>query len=63
MGVGFVAYYMHRRKDLFGQDAMDFRPDRWEGSELANIGSAYIPFHGGPRLCLGSKHFPTFQLL
>lgn len=55
MGVGFVAYYMHRRKDLYGEDAMEFRPERWEDSKLADIGWAYLPFHGGPRLCLGSK--------
>ena len=34
---------------------MDFRPERWEGPELDDIGWAYMPFHGGPRLCLGSK--------
>ena len=63
MGIGFVSYYMHRRKDLFGPDAMDFRPERWEGPELANIRSAYIPFHGGPQLFLGSKSFLLSQPL
>lgn len=57
-GVGFLAYYLHRRKDLYGDDADEFRPERWEGPELANIGWGYIPFHGGPRLCLGSKSAP-----
>lgn len=56
MGVGFPVYYMHRRKDIYGQDAMEFRPERWEGPKLADIGWAYLPFHGGPRLCLGSKY-------
>ncbi len=55
-GVGFPVYYMHRRKDIYGQDAMEFRPERWEGPKLADIGWAYLPFHGGPRLCLGSKY-------
>ena len=55
VGVGFVPYYLHRRKDLYGDDAHDFRPERWEGPELANIGWGYLPFHGGPRLCLGSE--------
>lgn len=54
-GVGFLPYYLHRRKDLYGEDAHEFRPERWEGSELANISWGYIPFNGGPRLCLGSE--------
>ena len=63
LNVGFVAYYMHRRKDLYGEDAMEFRPERWEGPGLRDIGWAYLPFHGGPRVCLGSKHFPRKKAL
>lgn len=62
LGVGFPVYYMHRRKDIYGEDAMEFRPERWEGAELANIGWAYLPFHGGHRLCLGSKQNPQERL-
>lgn len=57
VGVGFVPYCLHRRKELYGADAHDFRPERWEGPELADIGWGYLPFHGGPRLCLGSELF------
>ena len=46
---------MQRRKDLYGPDPLAFRPERWDGSELASIGWGYLPFNGGPRLCLGSK--------
>ena len=46
---------MQRRKDLYGSDAGTFRPERWEGSELTDIKWGYLPFNGGPRLCLGSK--------
>ncbi|KAL8826404.1 MAG: hypothetical protein Q9170_007415 [Blastenia crenularia] len=53
LGLGLVPYYLHRRKDLYGEDSMDYRPERWEGPELADIGWGYLPFHGGPRLCLG----------
>ncbi|KAL9066240.1 MAG: hypothetical protein Q9161_007697 [Pseudevernia consocians] len=60
VGVGFLAYYLHRRKDLYGDDADEFRPERWEGPELANIGWGYMPFHGGPRLCLG-KDFALME--
>lgn len=51
--VGYCVYAMHRRKDLYGPDAEDFRPERWEGSSLNNIGWGYLPFNGGPRVCLG----------
>ena len=45
---------MHRSKILYGDDAHDFRPERWLGSELEHIGWGFMPFHGGPRICLGS---------
>ncbi|KAL8685743.1 MAG: hypothetical protein Q9218_007567, partial [Villophora microphyllina] len=53
LGVVVPSYYLHRRKDIYGGDAMEFRPERWEGEKLANVGWGYLPFHGGPRLCLG----------
>ncbi|KAL8716873.1 MAG: hypothetical protein Q9225_005833 [Loekoesia sp. 1 TL-2023] len=56
-GVGYSVYHMHRRKSLYGDDADEFRPERWEGSELEHIGWGFMPFHGGPRICLGSE-FP-----
>jgi cytochrome P450 len=62
--VGYCVYSMHRRCDLYGQDADVFRPERWEddpvkGPNLKNIGWAYVPFNAGPRVCLGR----TFSLL
>ncbi|KAH8882468.1 cytochrome P450 [Thozetella sp. PMI_491] len=51
--VGYCAYAMHRRKDLYGEDADRFRPERWEDGSLKSIGWAYLPFNGGPRICLG----------
>lgn len=56
--VGYCVYTMHRRRDLFGEDAEVFRPERWEddpvdGPDLKNIGWAYLPFNAGPRVCLG----------
>lgn len=44
---------MHRRKDLYGSDADQFRPERWENDEIKNVGWGYLPFNGGPRICLG----------
>lgn len=41
---------MHRRKDLWGEDAEVFRPERWEARKP---GWDYLPFNGGPRICIG----------
>ncbi|THH16082.1 hypothetical protein EW146_g4497 [Bondarzewia mesenterica] len=50
---------MQCRKDLWGADADEFRPDRWLEPEvinkLANNPWMFIPFHAGPRLCLGQN--------
>lgn len=56
--VGYCVYAMHRRKDFYGEDAEEFRPERWEGDELKDVGWAYLPFNGGPRLCLGRERRP-----
>ncbi|KAF2963475.1 hypothetical protein GQX73_g10098 [Xylaria multiplex] len=54
--VGYCVYVMHRRKDIYGEDADKFRPERWEGDELRYIHNyAYLPFNGGPRICLGQE--------
>ncbi|KUI62352.1 Cytochrome P450 52A2 [Cytospora mali] len=57
--VGYCVYAMHRRKDLYGDDAEEFRPERWEGDKLKDVGWAYLPFNAGPRLCLGRKKLST----
>jgi cytochrome P450 len=51
---------MHRRKELYGEDALLFRPERWDPDvenvvDLKNIGWGYLPFNGGPGICLGRK--------
>jgi len=51
--VVFSQYVNSRVKSLFGVDANDFRPERWETGELTDIGWGYFPFIGGPRQCLG----------
>ena len=60
-GVGYCVYAMHRRRDIYGPDADIFRPERWDEERLQTIGWAYLPFNGGPRICLGRKPpFPPF---
>lgn len=51
--VVFSQYINSRRKNIYGADAEQFRPERWETGELDDIGWAYFPFNGGPRQCLG----------
>jgi cytochrome P450 len=51
--VSYNVFAMHRRTDLWGKDAKTFRPERWE--ENAKHGWEYLPFNGGPRICLGRK--------
>jgi cytochrome P450 len=46
----YQIYATHRRPDLWGSDADDFKPERWES---ARPGFEYLPFNGGPRICLG----------
>ena len=51
--VGYSIYVMHRRADIWGADADEFHPSRWEGRKL---GWEFLPFSGGPRVCLGRKY-------
>ncbi|CAG7995913.1 unnamed protein product [Penicillium salamii] len=54
--VAFCVYSMHRRKDLYGEDAEEFRPERWD-EDLPEYTKTwgYLPFSGGPRICLGQE--------
>ncbi|KAH8691155.1 cytochrome P450 [Talaromyces proteolyticus] len=48
----YPVYVMHRRKDIWGADAEEFKPERWAGRKP---GWEYLPFNGGPRICLGQQ--------
>ncbi|KAL6151986.1 hypothetical protein ACJQWK_04788 [Exserohilum turcicum] len=57
--VAFSLYSMHRRPDLYGMDAELFRPERWDEDmplkhNPTTLKWGYIPFHSGPRRCLGA---------
>lgn len=54
--VTFIIYAMHRRKDIWGEDANEFKPERWEGRKSD---WSFIPFSGGPRICLGQQYALT----
>ncbi|TVY30969.1 Cytochrome P450 monooxygenase [Lachnellula hyalina] len=53
--VAYSTYVMHRRKDVYGADAEEFRPERWAPEEGLRPGWAYLPFNGGPRICVGQQ--------
>ncbi|KAF2866083.1 cytochrome P450 alkane hydroxylase-like protein [Massariosphaeria phaeospora] len=57
--VGYHLWSMHRRPDIYGADAAVFDPSRWLDDEHAAAplrpGWAYLPFNGGPRVCIGQN--------
>ncbi|KAL8837179.1 MAG: hypothetical protein Q9170_002641 [Blastenia crenularia] len=50
--VAWSLYTMQRRRDLYGDDADEFKPERWE---TLRPGWEYLPFNGGPRICIGQQ--------
>lgn len=48
----YGVFSMHRRKDLYGEDADEYKPERWDG---LRVGWEYLPFSGGPRICVGKQ--------
>lgn len=54
--VGYSTYSMHRREDFYGPDAEEYRPERW--AQL-RPGWEYLPFNGGPRICVGQQYALT----
>jgi len=77
--ITYKTYALHRLTALWGEDAAEFKPERWLSSEFRAklhpyqlsfppfsslkkifVGwrfsyCRYIPFHAGPRICLGMK--------
>ncbi|KAM0146438.1 hypothetical protein ACHAQE_010734 [Botrytis cinerea] len=50
--VQWSSYVLHRRTDIYGEDADQFRPERWEKLRVV---WEYIAFSGGPRICIGQQ--------
>jgi len=48
---------IHRSKSIWGDDADQFRPERFEKENFQKIPSyGYIPFAKGPRMCIGWRY-------
>lgn len=58
-------FALHRRRDIFGDDADEFKPERWlegKGGKELKPGWGYLSFGGGPRACMGRKLFPIVSI-
>ncbi|KAF2651835.1 cytochrome P450, partial [Lophiostoma macrostomum CBS 122681] len=47
------AFASQRNPNTFGNDALEFRPERWENASINRAG--YLPFSLGPRVCTGKQ--------
>ncbi|CAI5951096.1 unnamed protein product [Closterium sp. NIES-64] len=57
VGVTVPIAAMHRRKELWGEDAEEFKPERFANgiNKAAMHPLAFIPFSVGPRVCIGQN--------
>ncbi|KAF8331890.1 cytochrome P450 [Cantharellus anzutake] len=54
----YLPIALQRRKDLWGDDADDFDPERWIDERVQKWTEnpfVFIPFNAGPRVCLGQE--------
>ncbi|CAI9774094.1 unnamed protein product [Fraxinus pennsylvanica] len=62
-GMNYLPYAMGRMTYIWGEDAEEFRPERWleNGVFRAESPFKFTAFQGGPRICLG-KEFAYRQM-
>ncbi|KAF5521032.1 Pisatin demethylase [Colletotrichum aenigma] len=56
--VGINSWVQHHNKSIFGQDADEFRPERWlidDEDKLSLMNRNWMPFGLGSRTCLGKN--------
>lgn len=64
--IRYFPWALHRRQDIYGHDADEFRPERWKTLKPT---FEYVPFNAGPRICVGQQFaltqiaFITFRIL
>ncbi|KAL4932887.1 uncharacterized protein BDV17DRAFT_279235 [Aspergillus undulatus] len=57
------SYTIHHSREIWGPDADDFVPERWDPARLtARQKAAFIPFSHGPRACVG-RNVAEMELL
>ncbi|KIY71230.1 cytochrome P450, partial [Cylindrobasidium torrendii FP15055 ss-10] len=61
--VSYGHFLIHRRKDLWGPTALEYDPNRFIDERVQYISKnpfIFLPFHGGPRVCVGQQ-FAYFE--
>ncbi|KAI1868825.1 hypothetical protein JX265_006804 [Neoarthrinium moseri] len=53
--VGISSYTMHRSPEVWGDDVLEFNPDRWMGEEGKHLDSYLVTFSKGIRSCIGQN--------
>lgn len=56
----YNVYSMHRDEGVFGAKPEEFIPERWRD---LRPGWAYLPFNGGPRICIGREYPLIFRVI
>ncbi|KAB5550751.1 cytochrome P450 [Coniochaeta sp. 2T2.1] len=62
--VGINSWVEHRNKDIFGEDADVFNPDRWLSADQERVGLMnrhWMPFGLGSRTCIG-RHISMLEI-
>jgi cytochrome P450 len=61
--IAVVQWLTHRDKRWYGEDAGEFRPERWDDDLAKRLPRcAYYPFVDGPRICIGI-HFAMMEAI
>lgn len=53
--VTYTIFATHRLEEIYGKDVMQWRPERWGEERMKKVGWGFLPFNGGPRICLGQQ--------
>lgn len=55
--ISIPIFALHRDKEVFGDDAEEFNPSRFEGEDGKKLADhiAFQGFGGGPRICIGKR--------
>ncbi|KAL8795788.1 MAG: hypothetical protein Q9195_001840 [Heterodermia aff. obscurata] len=60
--ISMTAKLLHQIKGIWGEDANDYRPERWLGEEGKGLGRYLMTFGKGTRSCLGYTYSSTSSL-